>query len=106
MSRDKWCKARGGMNPCEACKEFINAGDWYWGVSYARWCYDCAPAVATCDPPELAYVMVRWVPERQKYLMTARAWGGGPIQPPCEQPCPEHADDLTSCPFQTCPMRS
>lgn len=82
MSRDKWSKARGGMNPCEACKEQIGNGDLYWGTSYARWCYDCAPGVATCAPPELAYVMCRWDPSRQKYLMIARAWGGGPVELP------------------------
>ena len=82
MSRDKWCKARNGINPCEHCKEHIDAGDWYWGTSTYRFCYCCAPGVATCEPPELAYVMCRWDPTRQKYLMIARAWGGGPIELP------------------------
>ena len=102
---DKWCKARNGMNPCERCKEFIEPGDWYWGTSAFRHCYVCAPGIATCDPPELAYILAKWSPVQQKYWVTARAWGGGPINPPCEKPCPDFAGDISSCPFRSCPMQ-
>ncbi len=93
------------MHPCEYCKQHIVEGDWYWGRSYSRWCFDCAPGVATSEPPEPTYALARWSSQRGQYLVTLRSWAGGPLSPPCDRPCREYAGDFSDCPFQTCPMK-
>lgn len=112
---DQWRKARNGITPCEHCKRHLSPGEWYWGRFYSRWCYDCAPGVATEPPPTLLQITTRWDPVQEVVQVqeftwaggvTDRTWAGGPMYPPCQQPCPEHVTNgELDCPFGTCPMK-
>lgn len=59
---EKWRTARKPA-PCEACKNWIEPGEFYWGPSHARTCFDCAYLVATVAPPVLHFTIARYRPE-------------------------------------------
>lgn len=115
---DKWCVARNGMNPCERCKRHIDAGEYYWGRSIWRWCWECAPGIAAVRPPVRYYAIARWTEagyELQEWTWpeSLRGYGrtqmglDGPIQPPCDADCVADwtVEGELDCPFSTCPHK-
>lgn len=113
---DKWCVARFGTNPCELCKRHIERGEYYWGRSTWRFCFDCAPGVAAVPPPVRYFAIATYRPDG--YELREFTWDdqprghyehgiGGPITPPCDAACRKEHDHLgeLDCPFGSCPFK-
>lgn len=71
-SSDRWRKVRNANTPCELCKRMFMPGEWYWGRSYSRWCWECAettPELGATTPPDDALCTALWDRDRSEYVM-------------------------------------